>query len=257
MPITQDYAQHLKRKSLQENSIASYLSDLQLFMKWKETNAPLAPFSIEMVKQYLKTASFTRSAETMKRKEVSLTNFVKWINDDEKNSNIYTNNSIGKYGKYLTGLALTIVCIQIALSPQHKSANDIVFSENISIAPAHTNFEDVNIPIAVSGYEIETDDVSSPTSVVLSLHDDALSVDTLNAGKAYIPKGDTFTLIVSDSIKDNSIITVTPTSPTGGQTLYIHSQQDGVAVIAIESSTDHDISFNWNVVQYLTSEIQN
>lgn len=101
MPITDSYAQHLKRKGLQVNSINSYVSDVQLFTKWKDTNSPLAPYNETMVKQYLTTASFTRSPETIKRKDVSLMNFIKWENE-VYSSPLYTNNSISKFSnKYL------------------------------------------------------------------------------------------------------------------------------------------------------------
>lgn len=266
MPITQDYAQHLKRKNLQENSIASYISDIQLFIRWRETNAPLGTFSTEIVNQYLKTASFTRSPETMKRKEVSLANFIKWVNENEKSSNTYTNNSIGKY---LTVLALIIVCMQILLPTQNNLEDGTVLSDSIdnplsantSVVETSTNFNNVKIPIAVSGYEISPDVSayypSSEKSMVLALQDES-AVDDENqhsvvlspvGGTELIEAGNLHTIIYSSSIKQNSIITVTPTASTNGQTLYIKDQKEGIAVIAIDQAIDKPLPFNWIVLQ--------
>jgi hypothetical protein len=243
MSITATYARHLKRKKLQENSISSYLSDVQLFLNWSETNAPLMPISLKMVDQYLRTASFTRSKETMKRKQVSLTHFVEWMQTtaNPTGDTITSSKAFQKYRKLsVSALALLLVSIQIvSASPTSNIENievesiDNPFANSKEVSTANDNFTNVNqdIPIAVSGYEISPalEQPSSSMNVVLSLHDDAASSSEDEGqvmlsplgGTETIERGNNYTIIVSHTIREHSIITFTPTGPTNGQALYI------------------------------------
>src|SRR3989344_5045358 len=82
MDITAKYAHYLYGNNLTNTSIKNYLSDINQYLLWKDKFAPNQLISEELIQQYLRTSSLTRSIYTIRRKEVSLNKFLDWIKQD-------------------------------------------------------------------------------------------------------------------------------------------------------------------------------
>lgn len=66
-----------------------------------------------------------------------------------------------------------------------------------------------------------------------------------NKGVGIIPAGSTGIKIVNKGVTPFSIITLTATSPTNNQVLFIKEQTEGSFTVALENKTGSDISFYW------------
>lgn len=263
MDITAQYAQKLNKDNLQKNTINSYISDVRLFLSWKEKFAPTTPLEESLLIQYLKTSSFTRSKYTMRRKEISLTKFINWVSGnsiDHDTSNRKAKIDKTKYA--LSASALILLLIQIISVPTTADTETINHLSEYTTLDTKFQNENVNVEspidisvdgveIAVSGYEIQTP-LSDPADVVLTLEsnyeqseESRLESLSPSGGSQQIEEGSTYTIILDDSINSESIITVTPTTSTNGNNLYIQSQGNGFAIVAIDKSIDRPLSFNW------------
>lgn len=260
MDITANYAQHLRSENLQENSIRSYLSDVHQFLQWKEMFAPKAEISNNLIDQYIRTYSFTRSSHTTRRKLTGLTKFYNWFS-----STTPSNTKVSLKGKSYLSYAGAFLVVTLSLAG-NLSTPTVTQHYNID-----TNYQDLNqkapssistqmpdelpkinkpIDIAVSGYELNTMGRDNSSEVILALHEEnqeevMQEMATAFGGTEQIEKLNTYTIILHNSLRKNSIITVTPTAATNGQALYIESQGDGYAVVAIEEPINSPIPFNW------------
>jgi hypothetical protein len=255
MDITARYAQQLHKDKLQENTINSYLSDVRQFIVWKDMFSPNSKVDEALLSQYLKTSSFTRSKFTMRRKEISLKKFLQWTN-----TNSARPRSKPKYLASSTALILLLLlplAVQTNLSSlsydnlEYASINkDYATTAVTTESPIDISVEGVEV--AVSGYEIQAPIQDPSAEVVLSLQNnleeersDTLESLSPTGGTEQIKQGASYTIIYNDSIDADSLITVTATAPSHGETLFIQSQGEGYAVVAIESPIDSPLPFNW------------
>ncbi len=68
-----------------------------------------------------------------------------------------------------------------------------------------------------------------------------------SAGSAIIPAGSKQVIIKNNIVKENSLIFVTPTSPTPN-TIYIKDQVEGAFMVGFDTGTQDEVKFNWWVV---------
>ncbi len=69
------------------------------------------------------------------------------------------------------------------------------------------------------------------------------------AGSASLPKGTTEIALINTNITNNTLIYITPTTPTGGKTLYVKAKNTGAYfIVALESPITQDVGFNWWIV---------
>lgn len=262
MDITAQYAQQLVREKMQKNTIKNYVSDVRQFLAWKYMTAPNVHIDSQLIDQYLRVISFARSSQTIHRKYVSLSKFLQWVSLPHNNeSDIAEKPKENIPYKFTFATIGALIILLLPLSISTSTVNE--YSEEV-FAPTETSLSQENISInnkpidlsvegvevAVSGYEIESP-MSDPAEMLLTLQEniDAQQEDieslSPNGGRHIIEANSTYTIILDESINPHSIITVTPTSETQGQQLYVNSQGDGFAVIAIEEEIDTDLPFNW------------
>jgi hypothetical protein len=254
MDITARYAQQLHKDKLQENTINSYISDVRQFMVWKDMFSPNSRVDEALLSQYLKTSSFTRSKFTMRRKEISLKKFLQWTNTNSARS-----KSKPKYLASSTALILLLLPLALQTNFSSLSYDNLEYASiNKDYATTAVTTEspiDISVEgveVAVSGYEIQAPIQDSSAEVVLSLQNnlEEESPDTLESlspigGTEQIKQGASYTIIYNDSIDADSLIIVTATAPSHGETLFIQSQGEGYAVVAIERPIDSPLPFNW------------
>jgi hypothetical protein len=73
--------------------------------------------------------------------------------------------------------------------------------------------------------------------------------DNASAGKGKIIAGTAEVKIKNSKVNSNSLIYITPTSPTQGYNLYIKSQDNGEFIVGFENPINSDITFNWWIVE--------
>lgn len=270
MDITTVYAQHLFRRNMRDNTIKNYLSDVRQFLKWKELSAPNASITDDLIDQYLKGSSFTKSVFTTRRKQASLKKFAQWINNQSASSNLDT--IISKQSRRVYSIVISLILLLLPFAVSTSSINTLSNSQHLDIVDDHSSDMESSVTetkltmerpidltvegvqIAVSGYEIQNP-IHEPTDVLLSLQGnnerEVDKVDTLSptGGTSKIESGKTYSVILDESINQNTLVTVTPTAPTYGQTLFVKSLGDGFAVIAIEQPLESDIPFNWIAIK--------
>jgi len=76
------------------------------------------------------------------------------------------------------------------------------------------------------------------------------SVSNSSVGTAILPSGDHSVEIETTAVTEDSLIFVTPTSPTGGSTLYVSEKQAGESfTVSLEKEyEERDVKFNWWVI---------
>ena len=94
------------------------------------------------------------------------------------------------------------------------------------------------------------DDPNATSSAILS---DMIYHSEASAGIAKVPSRSSVVTIKNPNVKSNSLVFVTPTSPTQNNVLYIKEQKDGEIVVGFDLPTVTDVTFNWWIVDLTAS----
>lgn len=97
--------------------------------------------------------------------------------------------------------------------------------------------------------ELETNERQTKSSVSRELAS-SIGVDSRRSlGSATLPANKRYVTVQTTAVTENSKIFVTATQPTGGQSLFVPSQIAGNHfIVRIDNALDHNISFNWWVI---------
>lgn len=68
------------------------------------------------------------------------------------------------------------------------------------------------------------------------------------AGSSSLPVNTDELTVINSSVKNESLIYVTPTSPTDNQVLYVKEKSEGQFVVGLSAPTKEEVKFNWWII---------
>lgn len=142
-----------------------------------------------------------------------------------------------------------------------------VVVDKLNLLLANTLKVDANGDVSITGNlyvagKITTQDIETNRLVIASDTPSVTSQIESNqiesnaaAGSARIASGSAEVVIKNSKVSGNSLIYVTPTTPSDNQVLYIKGKQDGNFTVGFDQPIQKGVEFNWWVVDLLTPSI--
>lgn len=252
----------LRASGAPESTVSNYMVDVRQFIKWQHEYKIQSSPSSEKLSIYKEYLQKKYSPASTKRK-ISVIN--KYIASSdraiEKYSPIDAKSSVVLYA----GLMLAVVGVTGAIaggvgsSELVSSPSEVALPEATSMESGDNNMlraKGLTVVLSSSptgssestGTAYDYVDLRNVTEVSLEHDDEIAMVNKFSHhGDSTIYSGKSEAMIFNSLIVESSFINITPKSPTGGQTLYVESQGDGYAVIAVEREAGQDIDFRWSV----------
>jgi hypothetical protein len=175
--------------------------------------------------------------------------------------NVAINGNLAVSGDVTVGGTLGISIIRPSMDNVEVSLNKTASSSSFGKFLVNGMDNKSVVSIDASGSASFAGDLSASGSATVSKLNITLANDSASTqsgqtatssatiGTAILPAGTTEISIPTTQITDDSLIYVTPTTPTGNQVLYVKEKWEHKGfTIAIDSALSQDIRFNWWII---------
>ncbi len=271
--LLNSYVYYLRSQKISNKTIRNYRSDIEQFLKWLEKrNVQLTEIRPRDMKLYCIELAKERSLATVKRHISSLKKFISWNEGVSDDKNIYELSPYYNGKSWSTAGVFLVVIAVVALTQGLKNEKSNATWQGVLTSEKEVNLSDyeklnqknmnqnsvrwpskqISIALArepmskmVDENEVALNIDSSLDNSSTDVSDLSLELDKSIVGSSYIQARHTETTIYDNRVNKFSYIYLTPTSSTGGQSLFIKTQGRGYFVVGIDNFLEKDINFNW------------
>lgn len=251
--IVNDFANSLAVLGASPLTIKNYVADIRQFLRWRDRSSHYFESDSQLVEMFTNEHSTKFSPSSLKRKSSAIKKYLSL----EQSHLACQRQSIFKFGIYpLAGLfALAALAVPLlsydrlelntsgeAIVPSNYAVKNQVSDLKQWDAINFKNSRGVVVSLSSSMPEgkLAPDQMVFETAMIK----EGASSDK---GEGKIAKNNKEVLILNEFIYKDSFIYLTPTSPSGGQQLFVKSQGAGYMIVALQEAAAEDVTFRWKI----------
>lgn len=251
------FSKSLTAEGFSKATIKNYLTDINQFLRWRD-KSHRSLTDEQLLSEYSCELKKTFRVSSIKRKLSAVGKYIAF--ESQELSLLPKRHSPApriSYTPLLVGvfLMLAVPAIGQGLDSRtdiaHKENMEAEIPANIKIygtqkADIYTLDTQKGLRIVLAEEPIDAKEVGKSPAFIMA---DALNTNPklTSEGSAVIYKGRSETILANDIINEKSFISLTPTSSTGNQTLYLESVAEGYAIVKMDKVQNIDVSFLWKV----------